>query len=114
MLQFPDFNPIAVSIGPFEILDKTIGPLNVHWYGIMYMLAFLSAWLLAVYRSKKPWSPITKFEVENLITYGAFGVILGGRFGYVIFIILTVGWATRCGYSAYGKAECRSMAVCSV
>jgi phosphatidylglycerol:prolipoprotein diacylglycerol transferase len=85
MLQFPNFDPVAVSIGPFTILDKTLGPLEVHWYGIMYMLAFLSAWLIALYRCSKPHSPITKVEVENLVTYGAFGVILGGRVGYVIF-----------------------------
>jgi len=85
MLQFPNFDPVAVSIGPFNILDKTLGPLDVHWYGIMYMLAFLSAWLIALYRCGKPHSPITKVEVENLVTYGAFGVILGGRVGYVIF-----------------------------
>lgn len=85
MLQFPNFNPVAVSVGPFNIFEKSIGPLDVHWYGIMYMLAFLSAWLLALYRSGKPHSPISKVEVENLVTYGAFGVILGGRVGYVIF-----------------------------
>lgn len=85
MLQFPNFNPIAVSVGPFDVIGKSIGPWEIHWYGIMYMLAFLSAWMLALYRSGKPHSPITKVEVENLVTYGAFGVILGGRVGYVIF-----------------------------
>jgi phosphatidylglycerol---prolipoprotein diacylglyceryl transferase len=85
MLLFPNFDPVAVEIGPFLIFEKVIGPLQVHWYGIMYMLAFLSAWLLALYRSGKPHSPLIKAEVENLITYGAFGVILGGRIGYVIF-----------------------------
>lgn len=85
MLQFPNFDPVAIAIGPFSLLDKTFGPLEVHWYGIMYMLAFLSAWLIALYRCGKPHSPITKVEVENLVTYGAFGVILGGRVGYVIF-----------------------------
>lgn len=85
MLQFPNFDPIAVSVGPFEIFNKSIGPLEVHWYGIMYLFAFASAWLLAMYRSKAPGSPVAKHDVENLITYGAFGVILGGRVGYVIF-----------------------------
>lgn len=85
MLQFPNFDPVAVSIGPFDVFDKVIGPLNVHWYGIMYMLAFITAWSIALYRAGKPTSPISKPDVENLITYGAFGVILGGRFGYVIF-----------------------------
>jgi len=85
MILYPNFNPIAVSIGPIDLFGKAIGPLEVHWYGVMYMLAFLTAWLLALYRCGKPYSPITKIEVENLITYGAFGVILGGRCGYVIF-----------------------------
>lgn len=85
MLQFPNLDPVAVSLGPVEVFGKALGPLDVHWYGLMYMLAFLSAWVLALYRSGRPHSPISKVEVENLITYGAFGVILGGRCGYVIF-----------------------------
>lgn len=75
MLQYPDIDPIAFSIGSF----------GVHWYGIMYLLAFISAWLVAMHRAKKPDALINKAQVENLITYGAFGVILGGRFGYVMF-----------------------------
>ena len=75
MLQYPDIDPIAFSIGSF----------SVHWYGIMYLLAFVSAWLVAMHRAKQPDALITKAQVENLITYGAFGVILGGRFGYVVF-----------------------------
>lgn len=87
MLQYPDLNPIAftIPIGPISLGDMTIGPFNVHWYGIMYLLAFISAWLLALHRAKMPTAAVNKSQVENLITYGAFGVILGGRFGYVIF-----------------------------
>jgi phosphatidylglycerol:prolipoprotein diacylglycerol transferase len=75
MMTHPDFNPIALAIGP----------LKVHWYGIMYLCAFASAWFVAMYRAKSPHSVVSRAQVENLITYGAFGVILGGRFGYVIF-----------------------------
>jgi len=87
MLQYPDLNPIAftIPIGPLSIGDMIIGPFNVHWYGIMYLLAFASAWLVAMQRSKAPHAAVNKSQVENLITYGAFGVILGGRFGYVMF-----------------------------
>src|SRR5687768_12861154 len=87
MLQYPDLNPIAftIPIGPISLGDMTIGPFNVHWYGIMYLLAFMSAWLLALHRAKAPTAIVNKSQVENLITYGAFGVILGGRFGYVMF-----------------------------
>jgi phosphatidylglycerol---prolipoprotein diacylglyceryl transferase len=85
MLMYPDINPVAISIPSFEIADKVFGPFNVHWYGIMYLCAFVSAWALAMYRTRGPNPVINKAQVENLITYGAFGVILGGRFGYVFF-----------------------------
>lgn len=75
MLQYPDIDPVAFSVGSFK----------VHWYGIMYLCAFVTAWLIAMRRAQQPDSLITKSQVENLITYGAFGVILGGRFGYVVF-----------------------------
>jgi len=75
MLQYPDIDPIAISLGP----------LKVHWYGVMYLFAFMSAWGIGMYRAKSPSSIITREQVENMITYGAFGVILGGRLGYVFF-----------------------------
>ena len=75
MLNYPDINPVA-----FEL-----GPLAVHWYGLMYLFGFVAAWQLALRRSKRAWSPIHKNQVEDLIVYSAFGVIFGGRFGYVVF-----------------------------
>lgn len=75
MLTHPDIDPVAISIGP----------LDIHWYGIMYLFAFATAWALAMHRADRADSPVTRPQVENLITYGAFGVVLGGRFGYVVF-----------------------------
>ncbi len=74
MLVFPEFDPVAVSLGPVKI----------HWYGLMYVLAFLFAYGLATYRSKQRdgWTPEM---VSDLLFYGALGVILGGRIGYVLF-----------------------------
>ena len=73
MLIHPNFDPVAVSI---------FG-LKVHWYGLMYVAAFLSCYLLWVYRVKKYdhlqgsiWKPET---ISDLIFYGAFGAVLGGR-----------------------------------
>lgn len=87
MLQYPDLNPIAFTLlkEPISIGGMALGPFSVHWYGIMYLLAFASAWLIAMHRAKAPTATINRSQVENLITYGAFGVILGGRFGYVVF-----------------------------
>jgi phosphatidylglycerol:prolipoprotein diacylglycerol transferase len=75
MLTYPVIDPVALSLGPIKI----------HWYGIMYLLAFAVAWFLALRNSQRPWSPIKKDQVEDLIVYGAFGVILGGRLGYLLF-----------------------------
>lgn len=75
MLHAPVINPVAISIGP----------LKFHWYGLTYVAAFLSAWALGVYRARRPGSGWQPGEVGDLIVTGAFGVVLGGRLGYVLF-----------------------------
>jgi phosphatidylglycerol:prolipoprotein diacylglycerol transferase len=75
MLKYPDIDPVAIAIGPLQI----------HWYGLMYLLAFGTAWGLANYRARQANSGWTSEQVSDLIFFGAMGVILGGRFGYVMF-----------------------------
>lgn len=70
------------SINPVAI---TLGPVSIHWYGLMYMLGFLAAWWLGHYRARQSQGEWTEQHVSDLIFWGALGVILGGRFGYVIF-----------------------------
>ncbi len=75
MLVHPEIDPVAIQIGP----------LAVHWYGLMYLFGFATAWLLAMHRAGKPSCLVQRKQVENLVTYGAFGVIIGARVGYVLF-----------------------------
>jgi len=75
MIAYPGFNPIA-----FEI-----GPVKVHWYGIMYLVGFAAAWWLGRFRAKRPQSTWTPEEVDDLIFFAMLGVIVGGRVGYVLF-----------------------------
>lgn len=75
MLVYPEINPIAISLGPFQIA----------WYGLMYLFGFLAAYWLAVKRTEKNWSPLANNQIEDLIFYSAVGVILGGRLGYMFF-----------------------------
>ena len=75
MLTYPQIDPIFFSIGPIK----------VHWYGIMYLVGFVSAWGLALQRCKKSYSPIDANQVSDVIFYAALGVILGGRIGYMLF-----------------------------
>ncbi len=75
MLTHPNFDPVAIAIGP----------LSIHWYGLMYLIGFAAAWFLAVRRSATDYSPIKRQHVDDLIFYGAIGGVLGGRVGYVLF-----------------------------
>ena len=75
MIMFPNIDPVAISIGP----------LKVHWYGIMYLVAFTAGWYLGRVRAKRPQSGWHPDEVGDILFYIALGVILGGRIGYVIF-----------------------------
>lgn len=77
MLVYPHLQPIAFHIGPVK----------VHWYGIMYLVGFAAAWALGTYRARKQaWTVVnTGSQVGDLIFYGALGVILGGRIGYMLF-----------------------------
>lgn len=72
---------IAPDIQPYFEL----GPLKIHWYGVMYLIGFLSAWWLGVRRVSTAGAPWSEEQVGDLIFYAAIGVILGGRFGYILF-----------------------------
>ncbi|MEN3158890.1 prolipoprotein diacylglyceryl transferase [Alkalimonas sp. NCh-2] len=74
-LNYPSIDPVAISIGPVA----------VHWYGLMYLVAFLIAWWLANRQARAPASGWDKQQVSDLLFYGFLGVILGGRIGYVLF-----------------------------
>jgi phosphatidylglycerol:prolipoprotein diacylglycerol transferase len=62
----------------------SIGPINVHWYGLMYVFGFFAGWLGMRWRSRKPGCPIKPSEVEDLVFYVALGVFAGGRIGYML------------------------------
>jgi phosphatidylglycerol:prolipoprotein diacylglycerol transferase len=71
-----NFDPVAVSIGP----------LDIHWYGVMYLLAFLSFWAIGNRRAmRQTWWGWSKQNVSDVLFYGMLGVILGGRIGYMLF-----------------------------
>lgn len=76
MLVHPQFDPIAVKLGP----------LAVRWYGLMYLVGFIGGLLLGKYRAKtRPDLGWTVQQVDDALFYIVLGVILGGRLGYVLF-----------------------------
>lgn len=79
MLTYPSFDPVIFHIGRIRI----------YWYGLMYLVGFALAWALGAWRASRPQSGWTSEEVADLIFYGALGVVLGGRIGYMLFYNLS-------------------------
>jgi phosphatidylglycerol:prolipoprotein diacylglycerol transferase len=76
MLVHPQFDPVAIYLGP----------LSIHWYGLMYLLGFTLFMLLGRYRIKhNPQAALNNTILDDLLFYGMLGVILGGRLGHVLF-----------------------------
>ena len=75
MIAYPEIDPVVVALGP----------LKIHWYGLMYLLAFASVWWLGKRRATLPQSIIRPDQIDDLVFYGALGVVLGGRIGSVFF-----------------------------
>ncbi|MEM7293707.1 MAG: prolipoprotein diacylglyceryl transferase [Pseudomonadota bacterium] len=73
MLKHPQFDPIAFSVGPVDI----------HWYGISYLATFGICWYLLLRATDRADFPLTRENVSDLIFYGAVGTVVGGRCGYV-------------------------------
>ena len=78
MLIHPQINPVALSIGP----------LKVHWYGLMYLVAFICFVLLGRLRARRrPELGWNNQNIDDLLFYGIFGVILGARLGEILFFM---------------------------
>ena len=76
MLNFPEIDPVAVSIGPVAI----------RWYGIAYIVGIGLGWWLGRRRAARdPWRGWTPRHVDDVVFYLALGAVLGGRIGYVLF-----------------------------
>ena len=76
MIFLHQIDPVAVSLGP----------LRVHWYGLMYLLGFLLAWWLGRRRIRAGRLPgVDEDGFGDLLFYGLIGVIVGGRLGSVLF-----------------------------
>jgi phosphatidylglycerol:prolipoprotein diacylglycerol transferase len=80
VLPFPQFDPIAVSIGPFAI----------RWYALAYIVGIVLGWVYArkILRTERFWggpAPITVAQFDDYVLWVTLGIILGGRTGYVLF-----------------------------
>ena len=74
-MPFPHINPVFLSIGP----------LHFRWYGLMYVLGFVATYFILRSEVRRKQLPLTRDDVADLVFYGAMGVVLGGRLGYILF-----------------------------
>ena len=79
MLPYPQIDPVALAIGP----------LKIHWYGLMYLIGIGAAWLILSRRLNRFDPTWTKEKLSDLVFWVAMGVIVGGRLGYVLFYDLS-------------------------
>lgn len=75
VLMFPQFDPVALAIGP----------LTVRWYALAYITGLVIGWrLLRVFVRQNP-AVATPEQVDDFLTWATLGVVIGGRLGYVVF-----------------------------
>ncbi|MBF0344180.1 MAG: prolipoprotein diacylglyceryl transferase [Nitrospirae bacterium] len=79
MLSYPEISPYILKLGPLQI----------RWYGFMYLAGFVSSYMLVLYQVKKRQLDIDKEDVENLYLYLIIGLIAGARLGYIVFYNLS-------------------------
>lgn len=75
MIPYPQINPDLI----------TIGPIHVRWYGVMYVLGFLGAYVFIQRQERSRQIGLTGVVVQDLVFYLAIGVIVGARLGYILF-----------------------------
>ncbi len=86
-MQFPEFDPVLLSIGPFF----GFGPLDIRWYALAYVAGIVLGWWYAarLVKNNALWQPgkppITTLQLDDLVLYITLGIILGGRLGYALF-----------------------------
>jgi phosphatidylglycerol:prolipoprotein diacylglycerol transferase len=74
-MQFPQIDPVFLSIGPLQF----------RWYGLMYVLSFIATYFIIRSEVARKKLFLTSDDIADLVFYGAMGVVLGGRIGYILF-----------------------------
>ncbi len=73
-MTYPQIDPVLIHLGPLQL----------RWYGLMYIIGFIASYFVIVDYCKRRKLPMTKTDVEDLITYCILGLVLGARIGYCL------------------------------
>jgi phosphatidylglycerol:prolipoprotein diacylglycerol transferase len=74
-LAFPDFDPVALRLGP----------LAIRWYALSYIVALTVGWRYLRWLAARSQAKISALEIDDFLVWATLGVVLGGRLGYVLF-----------------------------
>ncbi len=85
MAGLPATMAMTIHVHNIDPVAIQIGPLAIHWYGLMYLVSFGLAWWLGRRRLQRGRLPVDTRAYDDLMFYGMLGVIIGGRLGYVFF-----------------------------
>jgi phosphatidylglycerol---prolipoprotein diacylglyceryl transferase len=75
VMLIADFDPVALRLGPLQI----------HWYALAYLVGFLGGWAYIKQLIALKQLSVTRTQLDDFLTYAIIGVLLGGRLGYVLF-----------------------------
>jgi phosphatidylglycerol:prolipoprotein diacylglycerol transferase len=78
MLTFPQIDPVMIHLGP----------ISIHWYGVAYVISLWVGWQYAIWITKRFAPGITKTQIDDFMMWALGGIILGGRFGHILFFDL--------------------------
>jgi phosphatidylglycerol:prolipoprotein diacylglycerol transferase len=117
-ITFPNINPAALTLGPFDLGSMSLGPFHLRWYALAYIAGLLLGWrrIIHLIRKDRLWkpgkAPLTVPQADDFLFWATLGVILGGRIGYVLFYMFPdhASRKTRSPSSASGTAAWRFMA----
>lgn len=74
-MDFPNIDPIIFQIGPFAL----------RWYALAYVFGLVGAWRYGIWLARREPRTVTPQQFDDFLVWATFGVILGGRLGYVLF-----------------------------
>src|SRR6266478_3776229 len=74
-IPYPVIDPVIVQFGPFAI----------RWYALAYIVALVVGWRYCIALAKRPPHFVKPSDIDDFLTWATLGVVLGGRFGYVLF-----------------------------
>jgi phosphatidylglycerol---prolipoprotein diacylglyceryl transferase len=102
VIPFPAIDPVAVSLGPFQI----------RWYALAYIVGLLIGWRYCLRLADRPPRLVGRKDVDDFLVWATLGVVIGGRVGYVLFYMpgyylyhpLEVFYLWRGGMSFHGGA----------